>query len=75
MQPYLSALNGFLRDHGVGPLAQGDLVRKVRRYFAASQVPLYPSRTRMYLPTRILVSAIHLANDMRTQLTDTWTQA
>jgi site-specific recombinase XerD len=36
MQPYLSAVNGFFRDHGSEPVAQGDLVAKVRRGLAAS---------------------------------------
>jgi hypothetical protein len=53
LQPYLSAVNGFFKDHGAEPVAQGDLVAKVRRGLAASQVSLHPSRTRMYLPARI----------------------
>jgi hypothetical protein len=48
MQPYLSAVKGFFKDHGADPVAQGDLVAKVRRGLAASQVSLHPSRTRMY---------------------------
>jgi hypothetical protein len=35
----------------------------------------HPSRTRMYLPARILVTSLRLATDLRTQLTNTWTQA
>jgi hypothetical protein len=57
MQPYLLALNGFFKDHGAKPVAQGDLVAKVRRGLAASQVPLHRSRRRLYLPARILVSS------------------
>jgi site-specific recombinase XerD len=53
LQPYLSAVNGFVKDHGSEPVAQGDLVAKVRRGLAASQVSLQPSRTRMYLPARL----------------------
>jgi len=75
LQPYLSAVNGFFKDHGAEPVAQGELVAKVRRGLAASQVSLQPSRTRLYLPARILVSSLRLAKDLRTQLTDTWTQA
>jgi hypothetical protein len=75
LQPYLSALNSFFKDQGAETVAQGDLVAKVRRGLAASQVSLQPSRTRMYLPSRILVSSLRLAKDLRTQLTDTWTQA
>jgi hypothetical protein len=75
LQPYLSLVNGFFRDHGVEPVTQGALVRKVRRGLAASHVSLHPSRTRMHLLARILVSWLRLAKDMRTQLTDTWRQA
>jgi hypothetical protein len=31
LQPDVSTVNGFLRDHGVEQAAQGDLVGKVRR--------------------------------------------
>jgi hypothetical protein len=75
LQPYLSTLNGFYKDHGAEPVAQGDLVAKVRGGLAASQVSLKPSRTRMYLPAWILVSLLRLAKDLRTQLTEPWTQA
>ena len=66
-------MNGFFKDHGAEPVAQGDLVAKVRRGLAASQVSLQPNRTRMYLPARILEASLRLAKDLRTQLTDTWT--
>jgi hypothetical protein len=75
MQPYLPALNGFFKDHGAEPVAQGDLVAKFRRGLAASQASLHPSRTRMYLPARILVASLRMAKDLRTQLTDTRTRA
>jgi hypothetical protein len=75
LQPYLSAVNGFFKDHGAEPFAQGDLVAKVRRGLAASQVSLYPSRKGLYLRARILVSSLRLAEVLRTQLTDTWIQA
>jgi site-specific recombinase XerC len=69
LQPYLSAMNGFFKDHGAEPVAQGDLEAKVGRGLAASKVSLHPSRTRMYLPARILVSSLRLAKDLRTELT------
>jgi hypothetical protein len=59
-------MNGFFNDHGAEPVAQGDLVAKARRGLASSEVPLHPSRTRMYMPARILVSSIRLAKDLRT---------
>jgi hypothetical protein len=75
LQPYLSTLNGFFRDHGHEPVAQGNLVGKVKRGLATSHVSLHPRLARMYLPARILVSSLRLAKDMRTQLTDSWTQS
>jgi hypothetical protein len=75
-QPYFLAMNGFIRDHGAEPIEQGDfVVGKMRRGLAASHASLHPSRIRMYLPCRILVSSLHLAKDMCTQLTDIWPQA
>eukprot|EP00873_Tetraselmis_striata_P017165 jgi/Tetstr1/437429/TSEL_026110.t1 len=35
---YLSAVNNFFKDHGREPMAQGDLVSRVRKGLAASQV-------------------------------------
>jgi hypothetical protein len=75
LQLYLLAVNGFFKDHGAEQVAQGDLVAKVRRGLAAFQVSLHPNRTRMNLPTRILVSSLRLAKDLSTELTYTWTQA
>jgi hypothetical protein len=75
LHPYLSAVNGFFKDHGAEPIAQGDLVAKVRRGLVASQVSLQPSRTRMYLPAHIMVSSLRLAKDLRKQLTETWNHA
>jgi hypothetical protein len=39
LQPYLLAVNGFFKDHGVEPVAQGDSLGKARRGLAASHVP------------------------------------
>jgi hypothetical protein len=75
LQPYLSTMNGFFKDHGAVLVAQGDFIAKVRRGLAASQVSLHLSRTRLYLPARILVSSLRLAKDLRMKLTNTWTQA
>eukprot|EP00873_Tetraselmis_striata_P023953 jgi/Tetstr1/444217/TSEL_032110.t1 len=38
LQSYLSALNNFFKDHGREPMALGDLVSRVRKGLAASQV-------------------------------------
>eukprot|EP00873_Tetraselmis_striata_P002200 jgi/Tetstr1/422464/TSEL_013302.t1 len=37
---YLSAVNNFFKDHGREPMAMGDLVSRVRKGLAASQVTL-----------------------------------
>eukprot|EP00873_Tetraselmis_striata_P020949 jgi/Tetstr1/441213/TSEL_029469.t1 len=38
LQPYLSAVNNFFKDHSREPMALGDLVSRVRKGLAASQV-------------------------------------
>jgi hypothetical protein len=58
VEPYLSAVNGFVNDHGLEAVALGDLVAKVRKGFAASQVAIddttyvytfqYPSSSKPY---------------------------
>eukprot|EP00873_Tetraselmis_striata_P007729 jgi/Tetstr1/427993/TSEL_018066.t1 len=39
LQPYLSAINGFYRDHGAEPVAQGDLISKFTAVSADCQQP------------------------------------
>jgi hypothetical protein len=63
-----------LRDHCAETIAQGDLMGEVKHGLAASHVSLHPSRTRMYLPDRILGSSLRLAKSLRTKVTDTWEQ-
>jgi hypothetical protein len=58
LQSCLAVVNGFFEDHGVAPIAEDDLVGKVKRGIAASQVSLQPIKTRMYLLARILVSSL-----------------
>jgi hypothetical protein len=36
LQPYLSAVNNFYKDHGREPVALGDLVARVRKGVPAS---------------------------------------
>jgi hypothetical protein len=43
MQSYLSAVNDFFKDHGVEPIAQCDLVAKVRRGLARPKYPSTPT--------------------------------
>ena len=49
LQPYQSAINRFLQDHGVAPVALGPLVANVRAGLRNSQVTLQPSAPRVPL--------------------------
>eukprot|EP00873_Tetraselmis_striata_P014403 jgi/Tetstr1/434667/TSEL_023758.t1 len=69
MQPYMSAVNNFFKDHGREPMALSDLVGKVRKGLAASHVTLNPKLMRAPLPERVLVlKATTLAKSLRLEL-------
>eukprot|EP00873_Tetraselmis_striata_P011413 jgi/Tetstr1/431677/TSEL_021205.t1 len=68
LQPYLSAVNNFFKDHGREPMALGDLVSRVRKGLAASQVTLNPELMRSPLPARVLLKALTLAQALRLEL-------
>eukprot|EP00873_Tetraselmis_striata_P040813 jgi/Tetstr1/461077/TSEL_006224.t1 len=72
----MSAINGFYRDNGAEPVAQGDLVSKVRKGLAASQVEPDPHGVRTDVPARRLITArtLRLAETMREELGPTWTR-
>ena len=54
LQPYLSAINRFLKDHGVAPaVALGPLVANVRAGLRNSQVSLQPSAPRVPLRAKV----------------------
>eukprot|EP00873_Tetraselmis_striata_P027418 jgi/Tetstr1/447682/TSEL_035040.t1 len=73
LQPYLSAVNNsFFKDHGREPMALGDLVSKVRKGLAASQVTLNPELMRAPLPARVVLKALTLAKALRLELGPTW---
>eukprot|EP00873_Tetraselmis_striata_P015760 jgi/Tetstr1/436024/TSEL_024903.t1 len=72
--PYLSAINGFYRDHGAEPVAQGDLISKVRKGLAASQVELDPLGVRTEVPARLITRTLRLAETLREELGPTWTR-
>eukprot|EP00873_Tetraselmis_striata_P006694 jgi/Tetstr1/426958/TSEL_017171.t1 len=64
LQPYLSAINGFYRDHGAEPVAQGDLISKVRKGLAASQVEPDPPGVRTDVPARLITRTLRLAETL-----------
>eukprot|EP00873_Tetraselmis_striata_P034851 jgi/Tetstr1/455115/TSEL_041967.t1 len=74
LQPYLSAINGFYRDHGAEPVAQGDLISKVRKGLAASQVEPDPPGVRTDVPARLITRTLRLAETMREEFGPTWTR-
>jgi hypothetical protein len=54
LQPYLSAVNKFYKDHGREPVALGNFVARVRKGLAASHVSLSPTLIRAPLPAKIV---------------------
>jgi hypothetical protein len=69
LQPYMSAVNGFFKDHGLEAIALGALVAKVRKGLAASQVAIDDTPVRVHLPASIIVKALRMAQALRLQLT------
>ena len=66
LQPYLSSINRFLRDHLLDPVASGALVVAARRGFKRLQEDLAPAPVRVALPATMaqacLVQAERLKN-------------
>jgi hypothetical protein len=65
----MSAVNGFFKDHGLEAIAIGDMVAKVRKGLAASQVAIDDTPVRVHLPASIVVKALRMAQALRLQLT------
>eukprot|EP00873_Tetraselmis_striata_P023802 jgi/Tetstr1/444066/TSEL_003306.t1 len=72
LQPYLSAVNNFFKDHAREPMALGDLVSRVRKGLAASQVTLNPELMRAPFPARVVLKALTLVKALRLELGPTW---
>eukprot|EP00873_Tetraselmis_striata_P025113 jgi/Tetstr1/445377/TSEL_003390.t1 len=72
LQPYMSAVNNFFKDHGREPMALGDLVSKVRKGLAASQVMLNPDLMRAPLPAGVVLKALTLAKALWLEMGPTW---
>jgi hypothetical protein len=65
MQPYLSAINKFLKDHGAAPVAQGPLVSDVRAGLGNSQVAVNPSVPRIPLPAPVALAIVEYAHQLK----------
>eukprot|EP00873_Tetraselmis_striata_P001683 jgi/Tetstr1/421947/TSEL_012846.t1 len=65
LHPYLSAINGFFRNHRAEPVAQGDLITKVRKGLAASQVEPDPPGVRTDVPARLITRTLRMAETLR----------
>jgi hypothetical protein len=69
LQPYLSAINRVYKDHGLEPVAQGDLVAEVIKGLQGVQVPLVEKEKRVALPAQAaylcFVQAESLVAEMR----------
>jgi hypothetical protein len=71
----MSAVIGFFKNHGLEPIALGDLVAKVRKGLAASHVAIEDTPVRVHLPASIVVQALRKAQALRLQLTNSTTRA
>eukprot|EP00873_Tetraselmis_striata_P035597 jgi/Tetstr1/455861/TSEL_042650.t1 len=72
LQPYLSAVNNFFKDHGREPMALGNMVSMVRKGLAASHVTLNPELMWAPLPARVALKALTLGKALRLELGPTW---
>jgi len=58
MQPYLSAINRYLQDHQLQPVAMGAMVVDAQAALAGLQVPLVEPTRRAALPA-VVAKQIH----------------
>jgi hypothetical protein len=72
-QPYMSAVNGFFKDHGLEAVALGDLVAKARKGLAASHATIDDVPARVHLSASIVVQALRMAQALRVQLMESTT--
>jgi hypothetical protein len=64
MQPYLSAINKFLLDHGMSPVALGPMVTGVRKLLANCQKDLAPTAERLPLPAPVALAILEKAEEL-----------
>ena len=58
LQPYLSAINRFQKDHAIAPTALGPIIAAVRRGLGNSQVDMDPGDTRVPLPASVALAIL-----------------
>jgi hypothetical protein len=73
LQPYLSAINKFLLDHGKPPVALGAMVTGVRLGLANCQTDLAPTPERLPLPAPVALAILQRAEALLLKNHDTRT--
>jgi hypothetical protein len=72
LQPYLSAVNMFFRDHQRQPIAVGELLADGRRGLEMLQHRLVPTASRLPLPAPVALDILQAASALRdTVVSDT----
>jgi hypothetical protein len=59
----MSTVNGFLKDHNLEATALGDLVAKVRKRLAESQVAIDDTLVRVHLLASVIAQALRMPYD------------
>jgi hypothetical protein len=58
LQPYLSAVNNIYKGHGRDPVAQGDIVARVRKGLASSLLSISLPLIRVLVPAKVVLLAL-----------------
>ena len=67
LQPYLSAINRYLEDHGLPGVAKGLLIAKTRKGLALTQVDTRPRPRRVALPAEVALRILQHASLLQLQ--------
>jgi hypothetical protein len=68
LQPYLSAVTGFFKDHGLETFELGDLVAKVENGLAASHVAINETLESVHMPASVVLLSLRMAQALRIRL-------
>jgi hypothetical protein len=69
LTPYLSAINSFLQDHALPPVALGPIVAGVRKGLMNCQTDTAPLLERLPLPAPIALAILELGEQLLTETT------